>query len=288
MSRDSNLDVTAIRAAFRVEAEQGAVATGRARLPYWSWGTGPPLVCIHGISDIGLSFLLPAYLLRDTHRVIAYTLANGHDGADLARYTHAHLVDDLIALVDQLGLERTALFGVSFGTTVALAALRREPERFPCAVLQSGVAYRPLTAYERLGAWLGCYAPGTMAYLPFLSVGARFLEAHNFEHRRQEVWRCYLEISSQDPIAALARRALMLDKLDLRPLLPAIRQPVLRITGDRDLIVGRHIEATLDGLPNARRIELAQCGHMPCYTHTEELVDAVREFLRACLLVQPG
>ena len=283
MNQASTLDVATIRAAFRTEAKQGFVATGHARLPYWAWGDGQPLVCIHGISDIGLAFLLPAYLLRDTYRVIAYTQANGlRDGADLAHYTHADLVDDLLALVDHLGLERTALFGVSFGTTVALAAMYRQPERFTCAILQSGVAFRPLNPLERRAAWLACSAPGTMAYMPFLSVGARFLEAHNFERHRQEIWRCYLEISSQDSIAALARRALLLDKLDLRPLLPAIHQPVLRITGDRDMIVGRHVEATLDAMPNARRVVLAQCGHMPCYTHTEELVDAIREFLGTC------
>jgi pimeloyl-ACP methyl ester carboxylesterase len=273
------VDLATVRASFRAEATQGVVATGRARLPYWSWGDGPPLVCVHGISDIGLSFLLPAHQLRDSYRVIAYTQANGQDGADLAQYTHANLVDDLLALADHLALNRTALFGVSFGTTVALAALHRAPERFPRAILQAGVAYRPLYPHERLGAWLTRYLPGTMAYMPFRSVVARFLESRNFDGLPHEVWRCYLDTWGQDPVAAFACRLMLLHKLDLRPLLPKIRQPILRILGDRDPIVSRPLEALLDALPNARRVELKACGHLPCYTHPEQLVAAIRAFL---------
>ncbi|MBY0456999.1 MAG: alpha/beta hydrolase, partial [Gemmataceae bacterium] len=60
----------------------------------------------------------------------------------------------------------------------------------------------------------------------------------------------------------------MLDKLDLRPLLPAIRTPILLIGGDRDRIVPFGREAVLlHALPDVRRVEFAACGHYPQYTH---------------------
>jgi pimeloyl-ACP methyl ester carboxylesterase len=274
------VDLTTARASFRAEAIQGRVDTGRASLPYWSWGSGPPLVCIHGVSDIGLSFLLPAYLLRNSFRVIAYNQASGQgDGADLASYTHGYLVDDLFALLDHLKLERATLFGVSFGTTIALAALARDPDRLPRGILQGGLAYRRLNVLERLAAQVARYLPGPTAWIPFVSVGCRFMEYHNFQGLPHERWRFYLDCWTQDSIASLCRKALLLDQLDLRPLLPGIRQPILRITGDRDLIVSRAVEARLDPLPNARKVEFRACGHMPCHTHPELLAESIGEFL---------
>ena len=37
----------------------------------------------------------------------------------------------------------------------------------------------------------------------------------------------------------MARRALLLHRVDLRPLLPAIRQPVLLVCGSHDPLVGK-------------------------------------------------
>ena len=47
-----------------------------------------------------------------------------------------------------------------------------------------------------------------------------------FESRGADVWDYYLERNSRPPITAVARRALLLHRVDLRPLLPAIRQPL--------------------------------------------------------------
>ena len=53
-------------------------------------------------------------------------------------------------------------------------------------------------------------------------------------------------------MAAVAQCAVTLHRLDLRPLLPSIRQPVLLICGDCDPLVGKKCEEDLQrGLPNA-------------------------------------
>ena len=40
------------------------------------------------------------------------------------------------------------------------------------------------------------------------------------------------------PLAAFAARVMMLHQLDLRPVLPAIRQPMLLVCGDSDPLIG--------------------------------------------------
>ena len=81
-------------------------------------------------------------------------------------------------------------------------------------------------------------------------------------------------------MAAVARRALILHQIDLRPLLPAINQPVLMLCGDADPLVGKACEGDLLlGLPHVTRAELVHCGHMPQFTHAELVAELVEHFL---------
>ncbi len=268
------------RARFHREAVRGTCDTGRYRMPYFVWGSGPPLLFIHGVCDSSQSFLLPIARLSAHFRCIAYDQPAGNgDGARLRRYRHDDLVADLFALLDHLGLSRAYVLGSSFGATIALAALARRPERLPRAILQGGLAYRPLRRGERWLASLGRFLPGKMARVPLRE---KLLRAVNreLEDRPGEVWRSYVEHTGSVRIAAFAWQGLMLHRLDLRPLLPSVRQPVLLVCGDRDRVVpGRYAEVLLDGLPNAGRVVLEGCGHLPSYSHPEVYAEVIRQFL---------
>lgn len=79
---------------------------------------------------------------------------------------------------------------------------------------------------------------------------------------------------------AVARRALILDQTDLRPLLPTIRRHVLLVCGDRDGLVGKECEQELlAGLPSVARAELENCGHVPQFSHPEVLAELVGQYL---------
>src|SRR5262245_33226544 len=83
------------------EAVRGVFDTGRYRCNYYSWGDGPPLVFIPGLSDSSHAFVLPIARLAPHFRCIAYDLpTGGGDGAVMARYTHDHLVQDFFTLLD--------------------------------------------------------------------------------------------------------------------------------------------------------------------------------------------
>ena len=135
---------------FDREAVRGVCDTGRYRMPYYVWGEGPPLVFVHGAMDSSRAWVMPISRLSAHFRCVAYDLPNGRDdGARLGRHTHAGLVADFFALLDHLGRRRGYVFASSFGSTIALPALRERPERLPRAVLQGGLALRPLRRLER-------------------------------------------------------------------------------------------------------------------------------------------
>ncbi len=114
--------------------------------------------------------------------------------ADLTKYTTAIATDDLADALTALGYARVSLFGVSYGSRVALAFMRRHPDRVQSAVL-SGVAPPNLVipiAAERAGARAlsnartscetdaNCHAaiPGPVTHLQAVETGLARAPAH--------------------------------------------------------------------------------------------------------------
>ena len=84
-----------------------------------SGGDRPPLVLLHpGVGDSRIwDPILPALIER--HRVIRYDARGyGRSPAPTAEYT---LLDDLVSVLDHLGLDRVAIVGCSQGGDSALA-----------------------------------------------------------------------------------------------------------------------------------------------------------------------
>jgi pimeloyl-ACP methyl ester carboxylesterase len=269
-------------ALWESESHRGILDTGRYRMPYFAWGSGPPIVFIHGLADSSHAFIPVMAALRREFTCIAYDLpAGGPDGARLGAYRHEHLVADLMALLDHLGVSRTNLFGSSFGSTILLAALHHRADRTIRGVLQGGFAYRQLATWERILCDFARYWPRPLGTLPLRERLDHPSDMQVFCGTPDE-YEFHRANSDGLPMTAVARRALMIMDVDLRPILPAIRQPVLMICGDRDHIVTAECEGPLlAGLPNVARVELPECGHYPQYTHAPLVAEVIRQFLAA-------
>ncbi|WP_260476099.1 alpha/beta fold hydrolase [Streptomyces sp. WAC 06783] len=86
-------------------------------LYYEIHGTGQPLVLLHGgMLTIDLTFggILPA--LATTRQVVAVELqGHGHTGDIDREPTLSCLADDVVGLLDHLGIDRADVFGFSLG-----------------------------------------------------------------------------------------------------------------------------------------------------------------------------
>jgi pimeloyl-ACP methyl ester carboxylesterase len=197
--------------------------------------------------------------------------------------THADLVDDVFGLIDHLNLGRVFLVGLSFGSTVTLAALHREPRRFPRAVIQGAFAHRRFTFPERCALALGRVVPGTVSRLPFHETALTYNNKSQFPSILGERWEYYVEQNGLTPIRSLAHRLDLIAKLDLRPVLPEIPNDVLLLQGNEDRIVPqRCFEELRSSLPKAEAVIMPLVGHQPHYTHAEALAQAVGEWLLPC------
>ncbi len=275
------IDLAEAQARFEREAVHGVCDTGRYRLRYYSWGEGPPLLFVHGAGDSCRSFVLPISRLSAHFRCIAYDLPSGFgDGARLRQCTHDHLVADLWALLDRLEVRQSYVHGSSFGSTIVLRAMHEAPERLPRGILQGGFAHRPLHRAERFLSYWGRFLPGSMATIPLREKALLKTTGQEFGRTSPGVWKYFLDCSGSARVSAFAHQACVLNEVDLRPILPSIRQPMLIVCGDLDRVVPRvHDEMLVQGLPNAGRVVIEGCGHLPSYTHPEILAAVVRQFL---------
>ncbi len=268
--------------AYQAAAVHGRVWTGRYQLRYFRWGHGRPLIFIHGMADAPQAFVMVMHRLTAHFQCIAYQLPDGlMDGSDLSRYKLEDYVQDLQVLLDHLGLAAAVPVGSSFGSLIALAALARWPARLPAGILQNGFARRPFRWWEQSLARWGRLLPGWFADYPFIHRQVmRLLDQATLARLPPTVAATYIRHNAHTPFAAAARRALTIARTDLRPLLPAIRQPVLLLIGDCDRLVPRSCWQELAvGLSHLTTAELAGCGHYPQYTHPAEMAQRIEQFL---------
>ncbi|XVQ09397.1 alpha/beta fold hydrolase [Spirillospora sp. CA-255316] len=100
-------------------------------------GQGPALVLLHAGGPDHMSMLPLADRLTDRHTVVLPDI-RGYGRSvcpDPASHTWAQYTDDLVRLLDHLGLPSAALGGAGLGSTITLRAAAAHPSRVDAAVL---------------------------------------------------------------------------------------------------------------------------------------------------------
>ncbi|MEJ3653382.1 alpha/beta hydrolase [Actinomycetes bacterium KLBMP 9759] len=215
---------------------------------------GTPLVLLHGgVLTIDLTFgaMLPA--LAANRQVIAVELqAHGHT-ADIDRdITLDNLASDVVALLDELGIEQVDMFGYSLGGLTALRVAMLHPGRV-------GHLVAVATHYRSDG-----YHPGIRPPQPELS-GDRMPTLEEF----QEWQESYTRVAPHpDQFMALAEKATPApDDVDAwtEAELQGITARTLLVIADNDFVRLDHAAAMRDLIPGA------QLAVIPGTTHTGQL-----------------
>jgi 2-succinyl-6-hydroxy-2,4-cyclohexadiene-1-carboxylate synthase len=106
-------------------------------------GCGEPLVLLHGFTGSVESWRPFFDALSRAHHVHAIDLiGHGQSAApeDRTRYAYDRALDDLAAVLDELGIERAAWLGYSLGGRLALGVAITHPERVSALILESATA----------------------------------------------------------------------------------------------------------------------------------------------------
>jgi len=259
--------------------------SGDVHIAYQVTGTGPfDLVWVPGfISNVELQWDFPEAprfisRLASFCRVIRFDKrGTGLSDRVVGVPTLEQRMDDVRAVMDAVGTQQAALFGMSEGGPMSILFAATYPERTRALVLYGAFAHSPmwvsappeefearLSMLERAwgtGASVRRQAPSKASDEAFVRTFARF------------------ERLSASPSAASAIMRLNLD-IDVRGLLGAIRVPTLVLHRTGDMVVpiqaGRYIG---EHVPGAKFVELPGIDHMPSVGHADRLIDEMEEFL---------
>lgn len=126
------------------DGERHVLTYGQYQLNYEVYGSGDRvLVWLHGLLlDANLSRGLAKALATRGNRVVLLDLL-GHGRSEKPRHSGAHRMDlyaeQVLCLLDELGVDKVVLGGVSLGTNVSLLAAVRAPETVRGLVLEMPV-----------------------------------------------------------------------------------------------------------------------------------------------------
>ena len=245
--------------------EQGAVENEGARIWYATYGTGRPVILLHGgLGNSGnWGYQVPALLKRGYRAIGIDSRGHGRSTRDERPYTYELMASDVLAVMDKLNLKQAALVGWSDGAYTALILASKVPERvagvfyFACNVDPSGArefVFTPVIGrclnrhkkdYAQLSATPDQFDPF------FEAVGLMQRTDHNF---------------SLDDLARIS-------------------VPVMVVQSELDEFIKReHAEYLAHNIPNAEFVLLTGVSHFAPLQRPEQFNKVMLKFLGKILL----
>jgi pimeloyl-ACP methyl ester carboxylesterase len=261
-----------------------------AHIAYQVTGAGPlDVVMVPGfVSHVELAWDMPFYasMLRRVGsfaRVVSFDKrGTGLSDRTAEVPTLEQRMDDMRSVMEAVGVERVALWGISEGGPMALLFAATYPDRTASLVLQGSFARIAQAPDHQFG-----FPPEPMAaFIPEFEqrwgtgevlANYYFPSAADEPGMRERFARWERNGASPGAMVAVLE---MIGAIDVRPILPTISVPTLVVHCAGDLAVpvehGRHLA---EHIPGARYIELPGDDHLTIREGDHGVFDDIEEFL---------
>jgi pimeloyl-ACP methyl ester carboxylesterase len=247
--------------ALPVADDEGYVSHDGARIWYATYGSGAPVIMLHG--GLGHSgnwgYQVPALAESRYRAVLIDSRGHGRSTRDSRPFMYELMASDVVAVMDVLQLGKAAVVGWSDGACTALILARNVLERvagvfyFGCNMDPSGLKeIEPSPILDRcFGRHVKDYARLSATPDQFKS----FAEAVGLMQRTQPNY------SARD--------------------LAEIRVPITIVQSEHDEFIKReHAEYLAQSIPNAELVVLSGVSHFAPLQRPEQFNDALLAFLR--------
>ena len=222
------------------------------------WRDGGYVAGLHGFQ----------YILFD-HR--------GHGRSEKPRdpggYGIEHFAGDVVALLDELSIERAAYWGYSFGADVGYVVATTAPERIAALIIQGSTAESDCDSPEEQ-QWRETFTRRV------LSEGMGYL-VQSFESEGQAMSPWFRKHMLDTDVEAFAYPMQALDSWHgPHALLPAVRCPALMLNGELEDPTGA-APRSASQMANARSVTFPGLDHITAYEHSELVLAEVIPFLNS-------
>ena len=197
--------------------------------------------------------------LAERYRVVTYdTRGHGASPAPEGPYTLDDLVDDLVALLDEVGAQRAHVAGLSLGGMTAMRLAAREPQRVDrLALLCTSAKPDPTPFLDRAAA---VRSGGTAPLAP--AVASRWLTPPYAAEHPDLVAKLEAMIVGSDD-AGYASCCEVVAQVDLLADCARITAPTLVISGwDDPALPPEHQKLIADSIPGAELVTVSPGAHL--------------------------
>ncbi|MET9451773.1 alpha/beta fold hydrolase [Streptomyces cinerochromogenes] len=246
-------------------------------------GTGPGLLLAHGAGGgIDANYGPVLDTLAATHTVVGPDYpGTGRTPRAGAPLSLDGLADELVATAVEEGVETFAIAGYSLGSSVAVRAAARHPERVTALILTAGFAHPNPRMLLAARLWRDLLRSNDLehlaGFLSLIGLSAPALDA---------VGQADLDTALQNtadtiPPGTPEHLDLLINHVDVRADLPTIVVPTLVISTTLDQLVTPHHHRQLAAnIPGAQYAEIPT-GHLPFVEQPERWGALMRDFLHA-------
>ncbi len=241
-------------------------------------GDGPPVTLIHGVGTWSDDWLDVIDHLGGHFRVLRYDLrSHGRSGKPPGDYTADDFADDLVFLLDHLGIEKTHLAGFSLGGLIAQAFVLAHPDRVDRLALISTVAGRTDEERERVMGRLDFIRSEPPANYFDASSTRWFTDEFRTEH--PELLAAKKEVVARMDTDRYAACYRVLAETDFADRLHTINKRTLVMTGEHDQGSNPRMARLMhDHIANSELIILPRLRHSILIEAPDIVGGALREF----------
>ncbi len=249
---------------------------------YLDVGEGSAVVLLHGFTGSSRNWDYTVPSLAGRHRLICPDLRGHGLSGRTGRpedYRLEGLAQDVLALLDCLGVERFHLVGHSMGGMVAQHVALARPEALLSLVLLDTCAEAPLNLVteERRRLVELAREQGMEAVFQAQLASAALPQGVTAQPELVQAWREEFLMTSREAYIycaeAIARREPLLDSLS------RLSVPVLVVCGEGDEPFLEHSARLHAAIPGSRLVILEGCGHSPQMERPEEFNSLLSRFL---------
>jgi 3-oxoadipate enol-lactonase len=246
-------------------------------------GAGEPLVLVHGLAYDRAGWGRFPDLLAEHFRVVLIDNRGvGESDAPPGPYTVSEMAADVVGVLDELGIERTHLFGVSLGGYIAQELTLTHPGRVEKLVLCSTApggpkaVPMPVATQQVFATYPTMEREAGLRMFVENSLGARGVRER--PELVEEIFQ--YRLGHAPTVEAWVAQATAGATYDSYDRIGAIDVPTLVVHGDADVVVDPGNAALLGELiPNARVELIPDRGHLMVWEDSERVAELVTEFL---------
>lgn len=246
----------------------------------------PPILLIHGWGGSGQYWAESAEILSETARVIVPDLPGSGRSMPVAPAQDMYdQVDNLVALLDALGLERVQLNGHSMGGAMTLLLADRVPEKIDRIVLTSTCFFlneaqkRIYDGIMRLWFVVMRVRGPWMANLPMLTRASAYRYFYRIPDDEALLRAGFMDFITMDFETA---RACAHDAGDeaITEAGSRVQAPTLLVACRQDTIMPtKNVGYTASLIPRSEVRWIENCGHLPMVEKPTEYLSILQDFL---------